>query len=178
MSGPRDHETIYYRRSRFSTHLPVNRRYSPAHYWLLEESSGRWRVGFTRFATRMLGDIVEFNFGVAPGTTIALGEDIGSVEGLKAVTAIYSAGTGIFLGEGTALRQDVTLVETDPYGAGWLYSVQGDAAYNAVDVQGYVAILNATIDKMLAGRYDAPSPDAPDTSGSSRGELAHGDSEE
>jgi glycine cleavage system H protein len=152
VSGPRD-ETVYYRRSRFTTHLPVDRRYSAAHYWLLQESPGIWRVGFTKFATRMLGDIVEFEFGAAPGVAVDVGDEIGSIEGLKAVTTVYSAGAGRFLGEGTALRQDVTLAESDPYGNGWLYRLQGEPAPDTVDVHGYVAILDLTIDKMLTSRH-------------------------
>jgi glycine cleavage system H protein len=146
---------VYYRRSRFTTHLPADRRYSPAHYWLLEESPGVWRVGLTRFATRMLGDIVDFEFTVAQGAPIAVGDEIGGIEGLKAVTSIYAVGSGLFMGEGADLRRDVTLVETDPYGHGWLYRLQGKAAEDAVDVQGYVAVLDATIDKMLASRHAA-----------------------
>jgi glycine cleavage system H protein len=152
VSDPRG-QTVYYRRSRFTTHLPVDRRYSPTHYWLLEESAGVWRVGFTKFATRMLGDIVEFDFAAAPGTEITVGDEIGSIEGMKAVTSIFSAGAGRFLGEGTSLRQDVTLVESDPYGKGWLYRLQGEPAPDTVDVHGYVAILDLTIDKMLASRH-------------------------
>lgn len=152
MSVPRE-ESIYYRRSRFTTHLPRDRRYSPAHYWLLEESVGIWRVGLTKFATRMLGDIVEFEFTVAPGANINLGDEIGSIEGLKAVTTLYSAGSGHFLGEGASLRQDVTLAESDPYGEGWLYKLRGEPAPDAVDVHGYIAILDATIDRMLATRH-------------------------
>ena len=152
MSSPRD-EALYYRRSRFTTHLPKNRSYSPAHYWLLEESKGVWRVGLTRFATRMLGDIVEFDFTVNPGDSIRLGDEIGSIEGLKAVTSLYASGSGRFLSEGASLRRDVTLAESDPYGEGWLYRLQGVPAPDAVDVHGYVAILDATIDKMLANRH-------------------------
>ena len=153
MSVPRE-TTVYYRRSRFTTHLPRDRRYSPAHYWLLQESPGVWRVGLTKFATRMLGDIVEFELGVAPGAPVDVGDEIGSIEGLKAVTSVFCAGSGRFLGEGQALRQDVTLAESDPYGEGWLYRLQGSPAPDAVDVDGYVAILDATIDRMLAGRHD------------------------
>jgi glycine cleavage system H protein len=160
MSVPRD-RTVYYRRARFTTHLPVDCRYSPAHYWLREESEGVWRVGFTKFATRMLGDIVEFQFDVAAGGRIDVGDEIGSVEGLKAVTSVFAAGTGIFMGEGAALRADVTLVESDPYGEGWLYRLHGQPALDAVDVDGYVAILDATIDKMMASRY-AGRGDEPD----------------
>ena len=154
MSTPRD-QAVYYRRSRFTTHLPVDRRYSPAHYWLFEEQPGLWRVGLTKFATRMLGDIVEFEFGVASGAPIGVGDEIGSIEGLKAVTSVFSAGTGRFAGEGPELRKDVTLAETDPYGKGWLYRLQGEPAGNTVDVHGYVAILDATIDKMLSSRHDS-----------------------
>ena len=125
MNVPRD-QSVYYRRSRFTTHLPRDRRYSAAHYWLREESAGVWRVGLTRFATRMLGDIVEFEFSVTPGTSIGLGDEIGSIEGLKAVTSVFAAGSGRFLAEGTSLRQDVTLAESDPYGEGWLYRLQGE----------------------------------------------------
>lgn len=146
-------EFLYYRRSRFTTHLPRDRRYSPAHYWLFEESPGIWRVGLTKFATRMLGDIVEFELTKPPGTNVELGDEIGSIEGLKAITSVFAAGSGILLGEGASLRRDVTLAETDPYGEGWLYRLQGTPASDAVDVEGYVAILDATIDKMLANRH-------------------------
>jgi glycine cleavage system H protein len=147
--------TVYYRRSRFTTHLPADRRYSPAHYWLLEESSGVWRVGLTKFATRMLGDIVEFEFTAPPGAALGVGDEIGSIEGLKAVTSVFAAGSGRFLGEGDPLRRDVTLAESDPYGKGWLYRLQGEPASDTVDVHGYVAILDATIDKMLASRHES-----------------------
>ena len=147
---------LYYRRSRFTTHLPRDRRYSPAHYWLLEEAPGVWRVGLTKFATRMLGDIVEFDFGVKPGTNVELGDEIGTIEGLKAVASVFAVGSGAFLGEGSALRDDVTRLESDPYGAGWLYRLQGSPGAETVDVEGYAAILDATIDRMLDNRHADP----------------------
>jgi glycine cleavage system H protein len=103
----------------------------------------------------MLGDIVEFEFTAARGADIVTGAEIGSIEGLKAVTTIFSSGTGQFGGENPGLRSDVTLAESDPYGGGWLYRLQGYPAADTVDVAGYVAILDATIDKMLAGRHDS-----------------------
>ena len=151
-------ESLYYRRSRFTTRLPRDRRYSPAHYWLFEESPGIWRVGLTKFATRMLGEIVEFDLTVAPGTNVELGDEIGSIEGLKAVTSVFAAGSGILLGEGASLRRDVTLAESDPYGEGWLYRLRGAPASDAVDAEGYVAILDGTIDRMLANRHAGMEP--------------------
>ncbi len=70
-------QQIRYKRSRFSTRLPVDRRYTASHFWTVEQQSGLWRVGM-----------------------------------------------------------------------GWLYSVSGTPESNSVDVQGYVEILDLTIDKM------------------------------
>lgn len=118
-----------------------------------------WRIGFTRFATRMLGDLVEFEFSVSAGQPVSTGDELGSVEGLKAVTSVFSAGDGRFLGEGTALRQDITLADSDPYGEGWLYRLQGTPAASTVDVHGYVAILDGTIDQMLTNRHAGTAGD-------------------
>jgi len=147
-------ETIPYRRSRFSTRLPVDRRYTAAHYWLREDAPGVWQVGFTKFATRMLGDLVEFEFFVQPGDTVAVGQDVGSVEGFKAVTTIFSVADGEFLGGSDALQADITAAETDPYGRGWLYRVRGRPDPASVDVHGYIALLDTTIDRMLASRHE------------------------
>jgi glycine cleavage system H protein len=153
MSGA-DAATVYYKRARFTTRLPVDRRYTAAHFWLLEESPGVWRVGFTKFATRMLGDLVEYELSARPGTHVEIGQEIGSLEGFKAVTALYSVAEGKMLGIGDDIAADITIVESDPYGRGWLYRVDGRPDPDSVDVHGYVAILDATIDKMLESRHE------------------------
>lgn len=150
MSKP---ESIAYKRSRFSTRLPVQYRYAPSHYWLRESGSGVWQVGFTRFATRMLGDIVEFDFKPQPGMRVEPGQLIGWTEGFKAMSDIYSAASGEFLGANPALSKTITLIDHDPYGEGWLYQVRGVPDPGCIDVNGYVAVLDATIDTMLRSRH-------------------------
>ncbi|HEX6736906.1 MAG TPA: glycine cleavage system protein H [Vicinamibacteria bacterium] len=145
-------ETLAYKRARFSTRLPLGRLYTASHYWLHDCGDGCWRVGFTKFATRMLGDLVEFGFEVAPEATLAVGQKIGWVEGFKALSEIYSVIAGGFVGPNRDLDGDITLVDGDPYGRGWLYQALGDPDPAAVDAPGYVAILDATIDKMLEKR--------------------------
>lgn len=147
-------DTVYYKRSRFSTRLPVGRRYTASHYWLLEEEPGVWRIGLTKFATRMLGDLVEYEFTVTPGGAVEIGQKIGWIEGFKAVTSVYSVAAGEFLGVNSRLESDVTLVDTDPYGKGWLFHVRGQPDPESADVHGYVAILDATIDRMLRSRHE------------------------
>lgn len=141
--------TIHYKRGRFTARLPETYLYSPSHFWLHEIDPGIWRVGFTKFATRMLGDMVEFEFKVAAGARIETGEVIGWTEGFKALSDIYSAASGEFLGANPALAESITLIDTKPFDAGWFYKIQGTPAPGSVDVHGYVALLDATIDKML-----------------------------
>jgi glycine cleavage system H protein len=102
----------------------------------------------------MLGDIVEFGFNVSAGAHVELGQTIGSIEGFKAVSDIYSVATGEFLGGNPALDGDITLLDSKPYGEGWIYQVQGVPDPAATGLEGYVAILDATIDKMLESRHE------------------------
>jgi len=146
--------TIYYKRARFLTHLPVDRLYTRSHGWLIQVSPGAWRVGLTKFASRMLGDIVEFGFSVRMGDSVGLGQSIGWMEGFKAISDLYCVVSGTFAGQNQALDGDITLMDTKPYGEGWLYEAQGEADPEAMDVNGYIALLDATIDKMLASRHD------------------------
>src|SRR4029434_6473299 len=67
-------QTSYYKRSNFVTHLPVDCLYSPSHFWLANVGGDRWRIGFTKFATRMLGEIVEVQWEKAEGAAVAGGE--------------------------------------------------------------------------------------------------------
>lgn len=139
---------VYYRRSRFSTRLPHDRRFVPSHFWLLELEPGMWRIGFTKFATRMLGDLVEHGFEVKPGEPVTLGQTIGWFEGFKATTDLFCVADGTFLETNAALEKEPSLVDEDPYGQGWLYTVRGTADPGSVDTDGYIALLNLAIDKI------------------------------
>jgi glycine cleavage system H protein len=141
--------TLLYKRARFVTRLPVDRLYSPSHFWIAEHEAGVWRVGFTRFATRMLGEIVEHEFQVEVGARVESGQIIGWIEGFKAISDIYSVAEGKFAGGNPALTEKIELLRKEPYDAGWLYAVEGKPASRCTDVHGYVGLLDATIDKML-----------------------------
>lgn len=141
--------SVQYKRSRFSTRLRADRFYTASHSWLQEQESGVWRVGFTKFATRMLGEPVELDYEVELQSAVRKGEIIGWVEGFKAVTDLFSPMDGSFAGGNPQLADDIAIVQADPYQRGWLYAINGTRPDDAVDVNGYVDILDATIDKML-----------------------------
>ncbi len=140
---------VSYRRSRFSTRLPDDRVYTASHFWLLSLGDNVYRVGFTQFATRMLGDLVEHGYEVKPGAAVGLGDTVGWVEAFKATTDLYCPGTGTFVAANPALETDPTLFDSDPYGRGWLYTFSGVPDPDATDVAGYVAQLDKAIDKIM-----------------------------
>lgn len=139
---------LHYKRSRFSTRLPWDRLYTASHFWVLEAEPGRWRVGLTKFAARMLGDVVDLDFELAEGDPVAVGQTIGSLEGFKARTELYAVVQGTFLGANPALAASLDVLDSERYGAGWLYAVQGSPDPASLDAAGYTAVLDATIDKM------------------------------
>lgn len=141
--------TSFYKRSTFITHLPVECRYSPSHFWLARIEGNRWRVGFTKFATRMLGEIVEVQWDKAVGDAVASGVIIGSIEGFKAISDIYCVADGAFAGGNPALRESIEKVSEEPYGAGWLYEFEGAPDAKCVDLETYRALLDTTIDRIL-----------------------------
>ena len=144
-------QTVSYKRSRFSTRLPTDRLYAPSHFWILPIETDLWRVGFTKFAMRMLGELVEHGFEVKIDESVKVGQTIGWIEGFKAITDLYCVLDGTFEGNNAGLDSDITLADSDPYGAGWLYVVRGRPDANATDVHGYTSLLDLTIDKMQSG---------------------------
>ena len=177
---PGSNEVIRYRRNHFSTRLPIDCRYSLAHFWLraldegaaTREADGKsadsessetdeggtteliWRVGLTGFATRMLGEIVEFEIELETGAPVRIAETIGWIEGFKAVSDLICVIEGRFLRLNPAALADPELICKRPHAEGWLYEVAGAAdarilqEEGIVDVDGYVAHLDRTIDKM------------------------------
>jgi len=144
-------EARLYKRATFVTQLPTTHLFTPSHCWLARAAeTGRWRVGFTKFALRMLGELVDVQFEKQHGAPVAAGEVIGAIEGFKALSDIYCVGTGSFCGPNPVLREGMDRIWRDPYHGGWLYEFDGEPDTRCLDVNGYESLLNETIDRILA----------------------------
>jgi glycine cleavage system H protein len=142
-------KTLHYKRSHFVTQLPLDFRYSPSHSWIARHDERYWRVGLTKFATRMLGDMVDHGFEMEQGAAVRAGEIVGWVEGFKAISDLYCIASGAFGGGNPLIKQKITLVNKDCYGNGWLYLVEGEPDPKCMDVHAYRLLLDKTIDKIL-----------------------------
>ncbi len=140
---------LAYKRSKFATRLPTDRLFTEGHFWLAPEAGGRQRIGFTKFATRMLGEVVEFEFEVEPGQEIREGQAIGWFEGFKAVTELYSPLAGEYAGANPDLGQLIGDIHKHPYEGGWLYRVAGAPPDGCMDATEYAGFLDGTIDRMM-----------------------------
>lgn len=149
VNEPDQNKKRFYKKSTFVTHLPERYLYSPSHGWVCEIEEGLWRVGLTKFATRMLGDMVDQDFEVKQGDPIRFGQIIGWMEGFKAISDLYALVEGSFDLVNPALSADLTAITKDPYGSGWLYQARGKTDPRCMPVTEYTELLDATIEKIL-----------------------------
>jgi glycine cleavage system H protein len=143
-------DTLFYKRATFVAHLPVGHRYTSSHAWLApgpEPGSG-WRVGLTKFALRMLGELVETRFEAVPGQSVRPGDIVGNIEGFKAISDLYCVVEGTFLRPNPHLAAGLEPLSRDVHRV-WLYEAAGSPDPRTLDVHGYVGVLDATIDRML-----------------------------
>jgi glycine cleavage system H protein len=107
------------------TVIPEQLRYTAEHEWVDGGAGDKVRVGITHFAQDSLGDIVYVQLPEA-GTQVAAGASVGEVESTKSVSEIYAPLSGTVVASNDALADTPELINTDPYGAGWLVEIAPD----------------------------------------------------
>ncbi len=159
MDLPPPREWLKFKHAHFTARFPADFRYSRSHYWMHAPDPSaphHWRVGFTKFATRMLGELVDFQFTPAAGAPVSVGMEIGWVEGFKAASDVFSVMDGHFGEPNPALAADACIVRSDPWITGWLYSVHGTPEEGHLSAAEYILHLTSIIDKMAAEQHSEP----------------------
>jgi glycine cleavage system H protein len=116
--------------------IPEDLKYTAEHEWLKAEGDTHL-VGITDFAQASLGDIV---FVQLPeiGREVAKGESLGEIESTKSVSEIYAPVSGKVTAINERLDTEPELVNTEPYGDGWLVRIQaGDVGDGLLDAAAY-----------------------------------------
>lgn len=101
---------------------PTDRVYSETHEW--HQTAGEVvTIGLTRFAVDALTDVTYVQMKGA-GSAVAAGESVGEVESVKTTSDVYSAVGGEVVEVNGELAENPGLVNSDPYGKGWLIRVR------------------------------------------------------
>ncbi len=98
-------------------------QYSVEHEWIARDGAGPATIGVSAVAADALGDIVYVDLPEA-GSAVTAGETCGEIESTKSVSDLYSPVTGMVTEVNTAAVEDPAVINTDPYGAGWLFKVE------------------------------------------------------
>lgn len=119
--------------------VPTELLYTPEHEWLRFDDN-RATIGITAHAADALGDVVYVDL-PALGSTVTAGEPCGEVESTKSVSDLFSPVTGEVVAVNGALADDTSVVNTDPYGAGWMFAVAVTEQGQTMDAAAYSALI-------------------------------------
>ena len=116
-------------------------KYTAEHEWILVEGSVA-TVGITAYAAEKLGDIVFVDLPKA-GSTVAEGKVVGEIESTKSVGELFAPVNGTVVEANEAVVSSPELVNSDPFGAGWLLKVQVAELPELLDKAAYDALVGA-----------------------------------
>jgi glycine cleavage system H protein len=102
--------------------IPAELRYSSDHEWVRVEGTTA-TIGITEYAQDALGDVVFVEM-PDPGLAVAAGESFSEVESTKSVSDIYAPVTGSIAEINSELESQPELLNSDPYGAGWICRIE------------------------------------------------------
>ena len=103
--------------------VPDDLKYTAEHEWVRSDGSATVRIGITDYAQEALGDVVFVSLPEV-GATVGKGAAVGEVESTKSVSDIYAPLSGTVTARNEALDGSPELINSAPYGDGWLFDVE------------------------------------------------------
>lgn len=122
-----------------SSEIPSDLTYTEAHEWVRQTGDGVVRIGITDHAQSQLGDVVFVQL-PSVGDTVTAGDAMGEVESTKSVSDIYAPVPGEVVAVNESLDASPELVNSAPYGDGWIVEVKlsdGGALDGLLDAEAY-----------------------------------------
>ncbi|MFC0529050.1 glycine cleavage system protein GcvH [Phytohabitans kaempferiae] len=118
--------------------VPAHLRYTPEHEWLLLDGEVA-TVGITAFAADALGDVVYIDL-PSVGAALIGGATCGEIESTKSVSDLFAPVDGTVVEVNGEVVADAGLINSDPFGAGWLFRVRVTASHDLLDAAAYEAL--------------------------------------
>ena len=104
---------------------PEDLKYTEEHEWVARKAPSSIRVGITEYAQDQLGDVVYVQLPEV-GQQIDAGNPVGEVESTKSVSEIFAPVSGMVTAINEALADQPELINSDPYGEGWMFEIELD----------------------------------------------------
>jgi glycine cleavage system H protein len=124
------------------TELPGDLLYTEEHEWLRKEDDGSVTIGITEHAQEALGDLVYVELPEV-GQDLDSGSEMAVVESVKAASDVYAPVSGEVLAVNEALADDPEVINSDPYGEGWIVRVRpGDDSVETMTPDEYQEFLD------------------------------------
>lgn len=127
------------------SNVPAELSYTSEHEWVSAlTAEGTVRVGITDHAQDALGDVVYVDL-PSVGDSVAAEDSFGEIESTKSVSDLFAPIAGEIVAVNEALEDDPALVNSDPYGEGWIIEIRpenADDLANLLDAEGYQAELD------------------------------------
>jgi glycine cleavage system H protein len=121
--------------------IPDGLKYGRSHEWIRTEGDSVV-VGITHYAQDQLGEVVYVELPDV-GSSVAVGDELGTLESVKAVSEFLAPIAGEVLEVNARLEDEPNLVNDDPYGDGWLVKLSGSAeGEEFLDAAGYQEFLD------------------------------------
>ncbi|MGB8665646.1 MAG: glycine cleavage system protein GcvH [Serratia inhibens] len=105
------------------SNVPTELKYAASHEWVRDEGNGEYVVGITEHAQELLGDMVFVDLPEV-GAAVTAGDDCAVAESVKAASDIYAPISGEIVAVNEALEASPELVNSEPYGDGWLFRIK------------------------------------------------------
>ncbi|MFT4938898.1 MAG: glycine cleavage system H protein [Paraglaciecola sp.] len=121
------------------SNIPAELRYASTHEWVRPEGDGTFTIGISEHAQELLGDMVFIELPDV-GAEVSAGDDIAVAESVKAASDVYAPISGEVISINEDLENTPELVNSDPYGDGWLFRIKAEdpAEIEALlDAEGY-----------------------------------------
>lgn len=133
--NPYNHKTM---------NIPENLRYTREHEWVKIDGDSAI-IGITDYAQGELGDVIYVDITESLGKEVNQGDPVGSIEAVKTVSEVYIPMTGDIQDINMDLQDKASLLNTDPYGEGWIIKIKFS------DLSQYDGLLDANAYKELIG---------------------------
>jgi glycine cleavage system H protein len=107
------------------SNIPADLRYASTHEWVRPDGNGEFTIGISDHAQQLLGDMVFIELPDV-GAEVGTGDDIAVAESVKAASDVYAPISGEVVAVNEDLEDTPELVNSDPYGEGWLFKIKAD----------------------------------------------------